>query len=119
MENLKRTDPLTGELFTPKRSNQFYANRKNQIRFNNEKQKLTRKENATANRFITANKKILRTILGEAKEVVRSKDYLLGAGFRFDYFTNYTRYGNGWVYSNYEYCIVLLENNNYKIFKNV
>ncbi|HLG34376.1 MAG TPA: hypothetical protein VI757_05800 [Bacteroidia bacterium] len=119
MENTQAKDPLTGELFIPKRSNQIYSSRATQIRFNNEKQKRSRKENAVINRHITRNKKILKAILSDAKEIIKSKEFLSGAGFRFEYYTHYFSYGVGRAYCNYEYCIVLLENGNYKIFKNV
>ena len=119
METYERKDPLTGEMFAPKRSNQFYASRENQIRFNNEKQKRERKENLSVNRYLLRNKRVLRYWLGAHKEVIKSKDFLLGASYKFEHYTHYIRLGSSTAYCNYEYCIVELENSNYKIFKNV
>jgi hypothetical protein len=119
MENEKRKDPLTGESFTPTRSNQFYANRKNQIKFNNQKQKRERKENIIINRYLLRNKKILKYLLSTNKEMIKSKDFLLGAGFKFEYYTHFFRYGSGYAYCYYDYCTFDLGNNSYKIFKNV
>jgi hypothetical protein len=119
MENEKRKDPQTGEIFVPKRSNQLYARRANQIKFNNEKQKRERKENLVVNRYLLRNKKILRYCLGTNKEVIRSHEFLLGAGFKFEHYTHYFRDGSKWAYCVYKYCYVATENNNYKIFTNV
>jgi|SRR6185436_15446976 len=118
MEKNKLKDPQTGEVFVPKRSNQKFATRKNQIKFNNEKQKVIRKENYHVNRNLANNKKILKTLLGDAEDVVKSKDYLLGAGYQFAYFTHTLRTGAQLVYCNYQYCIFFTENNNIKIYKN-
>ncbi len=76
-------DPLTNEIFIKKRSNQVFANRKNQIRFNNLKAKEKRKENAEINRILNKNQDILKSVLNGKEKVIKSYDFLLGAGFNF------------------------------------
>jgi hypothetical protein len=76
-------DPLTKEHFTPKRSNQKFANRENQIKYNNQLAKLKRKEKAYVHSVLHTNWKILKELLGRQEEVVKSKDYMLGAGYTF------------------------------------
>ena len=39
---MRQKDPLTGELFIPKRSNQLFFTKENQIRYNNLKAKKER-----------------------------------------------------------------------------
>jgi hypothetical protein len=117
MDNIKAKDPLTGDLFTPKRSNQKFANRKNQIRFNNEKQNKNRKENLMVNRQLQKNKNCYKSILGTEKVVIKSADYLLGAGVKTWYYTHEMKDGSQRVYCCYDYCIIPLENDKFKIFK--
>lgn len=81
-------DPLTGETFFKKRSNQIFANPENQIKFNNLKALKKRKEDLNTNRIINKNKLILKTILGDEEEAIKSLDFLLGAGLDFGYNTH-------------------------------
>lgn len=83
-----KIDPLTKEQFYPKRSNQRFANRENQIRFNNEIAKAKRQEKAYVHSVLQKNWKILSQIVKNQEEVIKSQDYLLGAGYIFGCYTH-------------------------------
>ena len=76
-------DPLTGEPFTPNRSDQKFATRENQIRYNNLKAKKKRQAKAEIDRALDTNRNILNRLLGSHNAVTKSRDFLLGAGFHF------------------------------------
>jgi len=113
----QRIDPFTGETFTPKRSNQRFANRKNQYYFNNRKAALNKKEKAKIDKPLDKNRMILKRILGNETEIIKSKDYLLGAGYNLNYFTHQGTVMGAKVDCLYEFVIMKVENQNYKICK--
>ena len=116
----ERKDPFTGEIFIPKRMNQIYANRKNQIACNNSKAFNKRQENKNTNNVLNKNYETLKRILGDKKEVNVSTDFLRGAQFDFKYFTNYSTTPDKLPrYHIFNYCLINLGNNNHKIVKNV
>lgn len=57
-------DLLTNELFYKSRSNQKFANRKNQIRYNNIKAYKKRKAKAPTDKILDKNRAILKKVLG-------------------------------------------------------
>jgi hypothetical protein len=112
---MERIDPLTGETFLPERTNQLFASRYNQVRYNNMKAAKKRKAKAHLDRILDNNRRILKTLLGDMQENVFSRDYLLGAGFDFNCQTHNGKIG-GMLYNFiYEYAYIRLENNQYKI----
>jgi len=113
-------DFLTGELFEPKKSNQHFSCRANQIRYNNLLAKKKRSKKAPYDIPLDKNRTILKRILGNQEEVVKSRDFLEGAGYNFKYhqyqiiidkLKGITAKGI------YEYLIIYMDNNNYKIKK--
>jgi len=82
-----RTDPLTGEQFIPRRSNQIFKSRANQVKYNNEKAKKVRKVISPTQSAFRRNYQILRRIMQTKKPPIVTRDYLEGAGFDFDGFT--------------------------------
>ena len=60
----KAMDPLTGEEFVPKRSNQKFASRENQIRYNNLKAKEIRQAKSKT-RKISFKKNLLNFFIKE------------------------------------------------------
>ena len=80
---MERKDPLTGEEFYPKRSNQFLASRENQTRFNNLKASKKRKVKYLVDSILDKNRKVLAKILGDELEIIKSKEFLRGAEFHF------------------------------------
>ena len=83
-----RIDPFTGEEFQPKRENQLFANRKNQISFNNRKAKANREHKAAVNTPLDTNHKVMQKVLQNQIRVQRSKEFLLGAGLDFNFITH-------------------------------
>ncbi len=54
----QKKDLLSGELFTPERKNQKFANRANQIKYNNKKNALSKKKKAEPRPLLDSGKKI-------------------------------------------------------------
>ena len=79
----KRVDPLTGEEFVPRRSNQKFATAKNKSVYNNRIATRERWENAKLDKLLLTNKRILDKMIGDKKELTVSMDYLSGKGYSF------------------------------------
>jgi len=114
-------DPLTGELFVTNRTDQRFANRRNQIMFNNRIAQEKRRLKAPYDKPLDRNRAILKSVLGKSREVTKSRDYLEALGYHFglsmyqlvvDKKTNLTAKGI------YEYLIINLDNNHFKITYN-
>lgn len=113
-------DPLTGEAFLKRRNNQKFATRKNQIRYNNLIAQKKRNTKGPTEKILDRNRLILNWILNGQKEIVKSKDFLLGAGFQFTHYTSKIKYaesGTGQAAVIFDVKICPIENNNFKIFK--
>ncbi|WP_103866723.1 hypothetical protein [Aquimarina sp. I32.4] len=111
-------DPLTQETFTKKRSNQKFATRENQIEFNNLKARRKRQAKAHLDRILDKNRSIMGFLLGDQKEVTRSHDFLLGAGFNFGCNTHTILDHQGIKWSCiYEYAYCRTEDEKFKIIK--
>jgi len=108
---------LTNEPFFKKRSNQKFANRRNQIRYNNIKAYEKRKAKAPTERILDKNRTILKKVLGDAKTVIRSRDYLLGAEYNFNMFSYYRELNGKTYFGVYEFGIRKLDGDKYEIIK--
>ena len=111
-----RIDPLTGEVFTPKRDNQFFITRKTQVRFNNLKAQRLKKHKALIDHPMDNNRKVMKKILGGRITIQKSREFLLGAGFDFRYATHQRSDENKvtWLCV-YEFQFRELQNNQYEI----
>lgn len=116
MEEAK--DPLTGEKFIKKRNNQIFANRKNQIRFNNLKAQEKRKSTVQINSLLNKNRMILKQLLINKTEITKSHDFLLGAGFHFGVNTHTLNIDNKKWTCIYEYSYSFIGDNQFKIIIN-
>lgn len=58
-----KKDPLTGEEFQPKRSNQKFSNMENRIKYHNDKANQLRKKNALIDKPLRLNQKILDKLM--------------------------------------------------------
>lgn len=112
-----RTDPLTGESFSPRRSNQIFASRANQIRFNNIKARVKRRAKSKVDRSLDKCRTILKDALGDRKSRTLSRDFLLGAGFDFTCITHTVKIEEDLYYFLYELGYTILENGKIKITK--
>ena len=111
-------DPLTGEAFVPKRSDQKFANRENQVRFNNNKAKEKRKAMATITKALDTNRNILQKLLQHTKSTSKSRDFLLGAGFHFGISTHKIEDSKGELWSCiYDYALRLTDDEKFEITK--
>lgn len=117
-DNIKEAvDPLTGELFIPKRNNQIFAARQNQIRYNNLKAAKERQAKAKSRKILDTNRKVLQSILGPHSEIIKSLDYIDGAGLDFGYNTHtIIIQGVKWICI-YDYAYTLISANTFKIIK--
>lgn len=118
-ENYKATaiDPLTGEVFNKRRNNQVFANRQNQIRYNNLKAYEKRNAKAQIDKILEINRQVLKVTLGSNAEIIKSLDYLQGAGLHFGCNTHsINRDGVKWICI-YDYAYSLIDTNIFKIIK--
>ncbi|TGV04818.1 hypothetical protein [Flavivirga rizhaonensis] len=111
------TDPFTGETFIKSRSNQVFASRENQVKHNNLKAYNKRKAKNEIDKILDKNRQVLMDVLGTNNEIVKSLDYLHGAGFHFGCSTHtINRDGSKWVCI-YDYAYSMIDTNTFKIIK--
>ena len=108
-------DPLTGEEFLPKRRNQRFASRQNQVRYNNQVAQQKRDAKRPLDQALDRNRSILLRLLGSAQSVTHSHDFLRGAGYNLEAFTQTKRQANVILYCVYEFGVQLLPTNQFKI----
>jgi len=114
---MKRTDPLTQETFYPKRTNQKFANRENQIRYNNQKAKSKRDTKYLLDKILDKNRNIISKLLDKDSERYLSREFLLGAGFHFGCLTHSIELNGILITCIYEYGYQKISNDEYKILK--
>lgn len=116
-DNETAVDPLTGETFIKKRNNQVFANRKNQIKYNNLKAREKRNAKAEADRILDKSRQVLKQTLGSNQEIIKSKDYLDGAGLNFGFNTHSIKKdGKIWICI-YDYAYAMIDIHLFKIIK--
>ena len=76
----ERRDPLTGEMFTPKKVTQKFKTSANQIKYNNNLQSVRRQFLGILLRPLMKTHRILTNALGSKKKVTLHKEWLAGAG---------------------------------------
>ena len=116
MNYKERIDPYSEEGFIPKRYNQKFANRSNQIAFNNHKAREIREKKKPIDSVLETNRKILIRILKGAESAIVSEEYLLGAGFNHRFFNRSFRKDKFTYQCVYNYALTKLESGKYKIF---
>lgn len=113
----KRIDPLTGEEFVPKRTNQVFANSANRIRYNNLKAKEFKTTLAPILDPLVKNYKILNELLKDKKMADFHIEYLKGAGYNFKVMTHYDELGDTPTHFIFKFNIIKLENNKIRVQK--
>ena len=111
-------DPLTKEAFAPKRYNQKFASRKNQIKYNNILARRKRLAKIKIDQPLDRNRTILKGILNGKAEQTKSKDWLLALGYRFGYYTHNVKYNDKSIPCVYEFALEYLGNDKFKIIRN-
>jgi hypothetical protein len=105
-----RKDPLTGEAFEPKRSNQKFANRANQIRNNNSKAKVKRDRIGKIQKALWKNYNILSDLMINKISHSVSEDFLHGKGFDFRVNTHLITENRTNYACIYEFMIIMGQN---------
>jgi hypothetical protein len=109
----QRKDPLTGKLFYPIRSNQMFANRTNQVRWNNIKAKKKRDIKAPLNQTLDSNRNILKRVLAGKKKITKTKEFMLGAGYSFGNYCQVYKSGGLLYQYVYDFAIADKQDGNY------
>jgi len=81
-------DPLTGEMFTPKKVTQKFKTRANQIKYNNNLQSVRRRFLGIILKPIMKTHRILMNALGSKQTVFLHREWLDGAGADMTLFTH-------------------------------
>ena len=114
----QRKDPLTNELFYPKRNNQLFASRLNQIRYNNWKALNVRLLKKPVDRPLHRNFLILNKLMnGTINEKVFHKEYLIGSGLNFNNYTGVDYIDNIKYFKMFNFVIIPQPDNYLKIIK--
>lgn len=86
---MQRICPYTKQTFIPKRSNQKFLNSESRIAYHNAMAKKERRNKLPIFKVLKNNYNILISNLNSKSEVVRSKEFLRGAGFNFNQMTSF------------------------------
>lgn len=117
MEFIEKIDPLTGEYFIPSRTNQVFATEENRIAYNNAKAKSFRNRKAFVDKPLHKNMQILSELLNGKNFVEVHRQFLLGRGFSLNTFTHYSEHQSKPYPSVYEFTIIPLGNDLFKIIR--
>ena len=83
---MKREDPYTKEQFEPRRTNQRFASSSNRIKYHNQIARQKRMITRDIDYAVNNNWNVLLKQLAGKEKAVRTREFLLGAGFNFNYF---------------------------------
>ena len=109
-EDIRRTDPLTGEKFFAFRVNQTFATPANRIKFHNKSASELRKERAFLDKHVHKNHLICREIYVEGKENIFDNMWLSGKGLKSDATNHQVAYQGIIRNCIYEYMLVPIGN---------
>jgi hypothetical protein len=98
-------DPYSGLPFKPSRSNQKFSCKENQIAYNNLLARKRRLAKRPFDRALDTNRNILKRLLGNTTEVVKSRDFLAGAGYSFNHYCATYRDGDLIFQGVYDFAI--------------
>ena len=113
----ERIDPYSGESFYPKRNNQKFSCRENQIAYNNEKARKTRNEHGLIDKQIRKNYQILSVILKSSSKAIKSGEYLRARGYNLSFMNNYSEHEGKTYYGVYDYGVRSIGNGKYELVK--
>lgn len=106
-EDIRRTDPLTGEKFFALRVNQTFATPANRIKFHNSQANELRKETSVINIPIAKTHRLLRKLMGNKRVADFSLDYLDGYGINYRCFNHYFKVDGIRHPSIYEFTFII------------
>jgi len=96
-----KIDPLTKEHFEPKRNNQRFASSSNRINYHNKRARQKRMITRNIDYTLTNNWNVLLKQLAGKERVIRSREFMLGAGFNFKYYQRVYREDGEVIYRIY------------------
>jgi hypothetical protein len=117
MGELQKTCPATGEIFQPRRSNQKFSSAKARNAYYNELAKKIRDKKAQVDKALERNRKIILSTLGSELEVVKTRDFLLGAGLNFNLMTNTKKMDDKVIVAIYDVAYSKLSEGSYKLMR--
>lgn len=89
MEKIVKKDPLTGEMFIPKRSNQRFATSYNRKKFNNQSANLLRKKRDVIYAPLNKTHRIIIKLMEGKNEADFNNEFLRGCGASFRGFSHF------------------------------
>ena len=116
MENTK-TCPITGLTFTARRSNQKFSSAKARNDYYNGLAKEVRQMKAGLDKALEKNRRVILETLGKEAEVVKTRDYLLGAGLNFSTMTNTKKLNDSVIIGIYDVGYCKLSDGSYKLMR--
>jgi hypothetical protein len=103
--------------FVPKRGNQIYHNLKCQQMAGNARDKAIRDEKKAVQKPLNDNYKALKKILGTEKYIIKSRDFLDGAGVNLAFYTaKAVTLDNKPIWIIFTIGIALIEENRFQIY---
>jgi hypothetical protein len=117
MEKKTKICPYNAEKFIPKRNNQKFASRYNQITYNNNKNRELQKHVKEVNKKLLKNYRIIVELLEDKQEMVFNTQYLRGKGFSFNILTFFIEDGDKTIYGIYNFAFYKFDNNQTKIIR--
>ena len=118
MEQLIKIDPLTGEEFVLKRSNQRFATTENKNRYHNRKNAEINKERAFIDKPCKQSHLILKMLYNPKSNNIYNRYFLEGKGLRFDAYNRIVDTTFGKLHAYYDYAIRIIPNSdNVQIIK--
>lgn len=108
-------DPFTGEYFYPIRSKQKFANRENQIAYNNARAKEKRDYLNEIDSCVRRNWQILLELLGEKSKTIKSEEFLNGYGYDFRFLNNIRTQDDKAYFAIYNVGIRQINQKNYEL----
>jgi hypothetical protein len=112
-----KKDPLTGEEFEPRRSNQRFARPENRIKYHNDKSKQKRKKREFISKPLRKNEKILDYWMKGKEKATFHYEFLKGAGYDFNVFSGTSIVENKTGYCLF-YYILTFEKPNVHVIRN-
>ena len=117
MENLTKTCPVTGLTFTARRSNQKFSSAKARNDYYNGVAKELRHMKAGLDKSLEKSRRVIIQALGSEKEVIKSRDFLLGAGLNFNLMTNTKKMDDKVIVAIYDVAYTKISEGSYKLIR--
>ena len=112
MERIVKKDPLTGETFVPKRSNQRFATSYNRKKFNNNTANLLRKKRDVIYACLNKTHRIITKLMEGKNFEVFNNEFLKGCGVSFKNFSHFKAIDGKQCNCIFEFIIIICNTSN-------